>query len=118
MGMECARRCRASLPTSWTRIGRGEGVQRPAMKNMRPGYGWVALGGELFHSVARSGAAARLMMVRAAAQQWGVPAADCSTELHTVVHKASGKKLDTASWRMPRRNSRYEERRFEVKAAE
>src|SRR5258708_11206407 len=33
------------------------------------------------------------MVVRAGAQQWNVPAAECSTELHTVVHKKSGKKL-------------------------
>jgi len=40
-----------------------------------------------------AGATARLMLVRAAARRWGVPAADCSTDLHVVVHKASGKKL-------------------------
>src|SRR2546429_8039966 len=33
------------------------------------------------------------MLIRAAAAQWGVPATECSTNLHTVVHKASGKKL-------------------------
>jgi len=38
------------------------------------------------------GASARLMLVRAAAQQWGVPEGECSTEPHVVVHKASGKK--------------------------
>jgi isoquinoline 1-oxidoreductase beta subunit len=32
------------------------------------------------------------MLVRAAAAQWGVPAAECATQLHTVVHKPSGKK--------------------------
>ncbi|PYT63460.1 MAG: twin-arginine translocation pathway signal protein [Acidobacteria bacterium] len=41
----------------------------------------------------QSGATARLMLVRAAAAQWGVPEAECSTNAHTVVHKASGKKL-------------------------
>jgi isoquinoline 1-oxidoreductase subunit beta len=41
----------------------------------------------------QSGATARLMLVRAAATQWGVPEAECSTNVHTVVHKASGKKL-------------------------
>src|ERR1700675_107325 len=46
-----------------------------------------------FDPLREAGGAARLMMVRAAAQQWKVPAAECSTELHTVVHKASGKKL-------------------------
>ena len=45
-----------------------------------------------FIPLREAGAAARLMMVRAAAQQWNVPATECSTELHTVVHKASGKK--------------------------
>jgi isoquinoline 1-oxidoreductase subunit beta len=41
----------------------------------------------------QSGATARLMLVRAAAAQWGVPEAECSTSIHTVMHKASGKKL-------------------------
>ncbi len=46
-----------------------------------------------FDVLRESGATARLMLVRAAAAQWGVPAIECSTNLHTVVHKASGKKL-------------------------
>ncbi len=46
-----------------------------------------------FIPLREAGATARLMLVRAAAQQWGVPVAECSTELHTVVHKKSGKKL-------------------------
>src|ERR1700676_1514646 len=46
-----------------------------------------------FDALRESGATARLMLVRAAAAQWGVPAVECSTNLHTVVHKASGKKL-------------------------
>jgi isoquinoline 1-oxidoreductase beta subunit len=46
-----------------------------------------------FIPLREAGATARLMLVRAAAQQWGVPAGECSTELHTVVHQASGKKL-------------------------
>src|SRR5580700_6826466 len=46
-----------------------------------------------FDVLRESGATARLMLVRAAAQQWGVPATECSTELHHVMHKASGKNL-------------------------
>jgi isoquinoline 1-oxidoreductase beta subunit len=45
-----------------------------------------------FVPLREAGATARLMLVRAAAQQWGVPATECSTELHHVIHKASGKK--------------------------
>jgi isoquinoline 1-oxidoreductase subunit beta len=45
-----------------------------------------------FVPLREAGATARLMLVRAAAQQWGVPASECSTELHNVIHKASGKK--------------------------
>ncbi len=46
-----------------------------------------------FDTFRESGATARLMLVRAAAAQWGVPEKECSTELHAVVHKSSGKKL-------------------------
>src|SRR3984893_1773290 len=45
-----------------------------------------------FVPLREAGATARLMLVRAAAQQWNVPAQECSTELHMVVHKKSGKK--------------------------
>ena len=41
----------------------------------------------------RAGAAARAMLVSAAAQEWGVPAAECSTAAGKVLHKASGKSL-------------------------
>ncbi len=46
-----------------------------------------------FDAMREAGATARLMLVRAAAKQWGVPEGECSTDLHAVVHKASGKKL-------------------------
>ena len=46
-----------------------------------------------FVPLREAGATARLMLVRAAAQQWGVSATECSTELNHVIHKASGKKL-------------------------
>jgi isoquinoline 1-oxidoreductase beta subunit len=46
-----------------------------------------------FVPLREAGATARLMLVRAAAAQWGVTAAECSTEMHFVLHTASGKKL-------------------------
>jgi isoquinoline 1-oxidoreductase subunit beta len=46
-----------------------------------------------FVPLREAGASARLMLVQAAAKQWGVPVAECSTEPHVVVHKKSGKKI-------------------------
>jgi isoquinoline 1-oxidoreductase subunit beta len=45
-----------------------------------------------FVPLREAGAAARLMLVRAAAERWNVPASQCSTDLHAVVHRESGKK--------------------------
>jgi isoquinoline 1-oxidoreductase subunit beta len=47
-----------------------------------------------FDTLRESGATARLMLVRAAAQKWGAAESDCATDVHAVVHKPSGKKLD------------------------
>jgi len=44
-----------------------------------------------FDTMRECGASARWMLIQAAAQQWNVPASECSTELHTVVHKATGR---------------------------
>ncbi|WP_035612242.1 xanthine dehydrogenase family protein molybdopterin-binding subunit [Haloferula sp. BvORR071] len=41
----------------------------------------------------RLGAVARVMLVQAAANQWGVPAAECEARDGMVIHKPSGKKL-------------------------
>jgi isoquinoline 1-oxidoreductase beta subunit len=47
---------------------------------------------EFYDPMRQAGATARLMLIRAAAQQWGVPEAECTTDPHVVVHKATGKK--------------------------
>ena len=41
--------------------------------------------------VRKGGAAARMMLVQAAANGWGVPAADCSAANSVITHKASGR---------------------------
>ncbi|HLK04818.1 MAG TPA: molybdopterin cofactor-binding domain-containing protein [Candidatus Acidoferrum sp.] len=46
-----------------------------------------------FDAMREAGATARLMLVRAAAKHWSVPESECSTGLHEVLHKKSGKKL-------------------------
>jgi isoquinoline 1-oxidoreductase subunit beta len=44
-----------------------------------------------FDTLREAGAGARLMLVRAAAKNWGVPEKEITTDVHTVMHKASGK---------------------------
>ncbi|MFZ0477553.1 MAG: molybdopterin cofactor-binding domain-containing protein [Terriglobales bacterium] len=46
-----------------------------------------------FELMRQVGATGRAMLISAAAAQWKVPAKECSTEPHFVVHKASGRKL-------------------------
>ena len=49
---------------------------------------------EFFDTLRETGATARLMLVRAAAQQWGVPEAQCVADpAHVVSHKASNRTI-------------------------
>jgi isoquinoline 1-oxidoreductase subunit beta len=51
-----------------------------------------------FYDVMRqAGATARIMLIQAAAAQWGVSPAECKTDLHAVVHDATGRRLDYGS---------------------
>ena len=49
---------------------------------------------DFYQPMREAGATARIMLVRAAAKDWGVPESECETGLHCVVHKASGKTAD------------------------
>ncbi|HVZ15737.1 MAG TPA: molybdopterin cofactor-binding domain-containing protein [Terriglobales bacterium] len=46
-----------------------------------------------FDQMRTTGATARAMLITAAANQWRVPASECTTELSVVIHKGSGRKL-------------------------
>jgi isoquinoline 1-oxidoreductase beta subunit len=46
-----------------------------------------------FELMRRTGAAAREMLLQAAATRWGVPADECRAEKSRVVHDASGRRL-------------------------
>jgi len=49
---------------------------------------------EFFDTLREAGATARLMLIRAAAQQWGVPEAQCVADpVHIVSHKGSNRTL-------------------------
>ena len=45
-----------------------------------------------FLPLRRAGATARAMLVEAAAQTWGVPASECTTERGTVIHRGSNRR--------------------------
>jgi isoquinoline 1-oxidoreductase beta subunit len=74
-------------------------------------YGSQFAGGSMstgsnFNLMRQSGAAARAMLVAAAAQQWGVPASELTTSKSVVMHAASNRKasygsLATAAAAMP-----------------
>ncbi|SKA48283.1 isoquinoline 1-oxidoreductase, beta subunit [Chitinophaga eiseniae] len=49
---------------------------------------------QFYKPMREAGAVARLLLIRAAAQRWKVPAEECDTEKGQVVHKGSGKKLN------------------------
>ena len=46
-----------------------------------------------YDTMRECGAAARWMLIQAAAQQWNAPVSECSTEMHAVVHKATGRRV-------------------------
>lgn len=48
---------------------------------------------DFFDPFRYAGAAARAMLITAAAAQWNVPVAECATEPHEVVHRGSGRRL-------------------------
>jgi isoquinoline 1-oxidoreductase beta subunit len=79
------------LDADWNRV---KVVQAPG----DPKYGDQDTDGshsvrDFFVPLREAGATGRLMLVRAAAQTWGVPEKECTTESSAVVHKASGKNL-------------------------
>ena len=45
-----------------------------------------------YDAMREAGATARFMLIQAAAQQWDVPAADCETDLHAVVHRSTNRR--------------------------
>jgi isoquinoline 1-oxidoreductase beta subunit len=73
-----------------------------------------------YDAMREAGATARFMLIQAAAQQWGVPATECETELHVVVHRSTNRKagygeLASAAAKLP--VPKREELKFKTKSA-
>jgi len=45
-----------------------------------------------YDAMREAGATARFMLIQAAAKQWSVPAAECETDLHVVVHRSTSRR--------------------------
>jgi isoquinoline 1-oxidoreductase subunit beta len=69
----------------------GEAFKRPGGKRQMTGAALSIT--ERFLPMRQAGAAARDMLLRAAAARWGVAPAECSTEPGAVLHPASGRRL-------------------------
>lgn len=83
------------LEADWSRI-RVESAPVAAVYN-HTGFGMQMTGGSSsipssWEQLRRVGASGRIMLIRAAAQQWGVPESECHAENSQVIH-ASGKRL-------------------------
>jgi isoquinoline 1-oxidoreductase subunit beta len=46
-----------------------------------------------YNAMREAGATARVMLIQAAAHEWGVPAAECETDLHVVVHRSTNSRV-------------------------
>ncbi|MGH9544628.1 MAG: molybdopterin cofactor-binding domain-containing protein [Terriglobales bacterium] len=73
-----------------------------------------------FVTMREAGATARLMLTRAAAQQWGVPVSECHSDLHVIVHRGSNRRagygeLASAASKLP--VPKKEELQFKPKSA-
>ncbi|MGA8152343.1 MAG: molybdopterin cofactor-binding domain-containing protein [Terriglobales bacterium] len=78
------------LDADWTRVKIEQATGDPRYGNQDTDGSWSIRG---FYDVMReAGATGRMMLMQAAAQQWKVPVSECETELHNVVHRASGRK--------------------------
>jgi isoquinoline 1-oxidoreductase beta subunit len=73
-----------------------------------------------YDAMRQAGATARFMLIQAAAQQWGVPATECETDLHVVVHRSTNRtagygELASAAAKLP--VPKREELKFKAKSA-
>lgn len=78
------------LDADWSRV-TVETIKPDGKRFLITGGSWSIAGSWM--GCRTAGAAAREMLVRAAAAQWGVDASSCRTERSTVIHDASARRL-------------------------
>jgi isoquinoline 1-oxidoreductase beta subunit len=91
------------LDADWSTVRYEQGPAGPEYRNlafdaMAPGINMQVTGGSTavlgsFMAFRQAGATARAMLVGAAAKEWGVDPATCTTEPGVVIHQASGKRI-------------------------
>lgn len=79
------------LEADWTRVNVLQAnLDNRFQRQVTGGSGAVPHSWKLLRN---AGATAKAMLIQAAAQQWEVPASECSASVSMVIHTASGKKL-------------------------
>ena len=88
------------LDLDWLRVRMEMAPVTPAFINAQFGeyatYGSGGVAGQ-FAPLRRAAAQARAVLISAAARQWKVPAVSCDTDVGTVVHVSSGRRLPYAA---------------------
>ena len=80
------------LDADWTKVGIEQAPAHPK-KYGRQGTGGSSSIRSSWNALRKAGAAAREMLISAAAQQWNVNRSTCFAESGTIVHRPSGRKL-------------------------
>lgn len=81
------------LEADWKRVRIEQAVTGPRFKGIRLHTSGSGSSRGVFLALRNAGAAAREMLVGAAAEAWGVPAGACHADAGHVVHTASGRRL-------------------------
>ena len=82
-----------SRPTNWARTGAGSGRTGPSRSGTVTRIPTARAARHWYDPMRHAGAAARLMLEQAAANQWDVPVSPVRTGVHKVVHPATGREL-------------------------
>jgi len=94
------------LDADWKQVTIVQADAHPSKYGRQMTVGSSSVRGGPFTNLRRAGAAAREMLVAAAAARWSVPATECATDAGVVTHQASGRKagygeLAEAAARLP-----------------